>query len=97
MCSIIAHDKQQPTYVDDSISDGGRSISKNATTSALQSLGATLNFIGCWLKHFQHNYQVILIMYHEAIIKLFKQIPTIKSKPLSQKKNQLILADIGGA
>ena len=32
MCSIIAQDKQQPKYVDDEISGGGRLIRKNATT-----------------------------------------------------------------
>ena len=31
MCSIIAHDKQQPAYVDDEISGGGRPIPKNET------------------------------------------------------------------
>ena len=35
MCSITAHDKQQPTYVDDASSGGGRSIPKNSTTAAL--------------------------------------------------------------
>ena len=38
---ILAHDKPQPTYVDYAISSGGREIRKNATTSALESLGAT--------------------------------------------------------
>ena len=32
ICYIIAHDKQQPTYVDDEISGGGRPIPKNKTT-----------------------------------------------------------------
>ena len=58
MCSINAHDKQQPTYVDDAGSGGGRAITKNETTSALESLGATLNFIHCWLKLFHNNYEV---------------------------------------
>ena len=35
MCSITAHDKQQPTYVDEKISDGGKAIPKNSTTAAL--------------------------------------------------------------
>ena len=97
VCSITAHDRQQPTYVDDERSSGGRTIPNNERTVALKSLVATLIFIDCWLKHFHHNYQEILIMYHEDIIELFKQIPTIKSKPLSQDKNlQLLLTDIGG-
>ena len=52
MCYITAHYKEQPTYVDDASSGGGRSIAKNATTVPLQSIGATLNFIDCLLKHF---------------------------------------------
>ena len=37
-------------------------------------------------------------MAHEAMKKLLKQIPTMKSKPLSpDKKNQLLLTDIGCA
>ena len=86
MCSITAHEKQQPTYLDDAKSGSSREIPKNATTASLKQLGATLNFIDCWLKHFRHNYQVILIMYHEIMINLFKQIPTMKSKQLSQDK-----------
>ena len=56
MYYITAHYKQQPRYVDDASSGGGRAIPKNATTAALESLGATLNFIDCWLKHCHHNY-----------------------------------------
>ena len=47
MCSIIAHDKQQPTYVDDEISAGGRPIPNHLETEVLESLVATLNFIYC--------------------------------------------------
>ena len=32
ICSIIAHDKQQHTYVDNEISGGVRPIPNNATT-----------------------------------------------------------------
>ena len=98
MCSVTAHDSQQPTYVDDASISGGRSMHNNETTKALKSLGVTLNFIDCWFKHFQHNYQVILIIYHEAMIELFKQIPTMKSRPLSQyKKHQFLLTDVGSS
>ena len=73
MCYITVNNKQQPTYVDDTISGGGWVIPENATTEALQSLGATLNFIYCWRQKFQNNYQVILIMYHEAMIYLISK------------------------
>ena len=37
-------------------------------------------------------------MYHEAMIELFKQIPTTKSKLLSQyTKHKLLLTEIGGS
>ena len=48
---------QQSAYFDYDRSAGCRSIPNSATTAALNSLGAILNFIGCWLKNFQHNYQ----------------------------------------
>ena len=57
MCSINAHNMQQPTYVDDAISSIGILIPTNSTIATLKSIGATLNFIDCWLKHFQHNYK----------------------------------------
>ena len=57
MCSITAHDRQQSTYVDDTSTAVGRKIPNIARTSALKSIGVTLNFIDCLLKHFQHNYQ----------------------------------------
>ena len=83
MCSITAHDKIQPTYADDASIVSGRSIPKNTTTAVLESLGATLNFIDCWLKLFHKNYEVRSKIYHEAMKNVFKQIPTKKSKPLS--------------
>ena len=55
MWSISAHDKLKPTYIDDASSVCGRSIPKNATIAALSSLGATLNYIDCWLKLFHRN------------------------------------------
>ena len=42
MFPITAHDKKNPTYVDDGISGGGREIPKNETTAALYSLCETL-------------------------------------------------------
>ena len=67
MCFITAHDKLQPKYTGDVSSGGGRSIPQNARTAALESLGATLHFIDCWLKLFHKNNQVRSKMYNEAI------------------------------
>ena len=41
MCSFVANDKMQPNYDDDEISIRDRSIPDNATTKALEALGAT--------------------------------------------------------
>ena len=61
------------------------------------ALGYTLNSIYYWLKLFHKNYGNIYMMYHEAMENLFKQIPTMKSKPLSyDKTHQKILTGIGG-
>ena len=87
MCSITANDKLKPMYVDDSSSVGSREITKNATTAELESLGVTLNFIDFWLKLFHKNYEVRSKIYHEAMKKFFKNIPTKKFKPLVYDKN----------
>ena len=97
MCYIISHDKKQSLYEDEEIVIGDRPIPNNATTESLKALGTTLNFIDFWLKHFDHNYEVRCGMYNKAMKKLFKKIPTMKSKPLSQdKKHQKLLTEIGG-
>ena len=45
MCSIVAHDKKQPSceYYESNIGD--RIIHKHVTTEALEALSATPNFI----------------------------------------------------
>ena len=50
MCYIGAHEKQQPSYVDDGSSGGGKAIPPNLTTEAIYSLGAAFDFNDCWLK-----------------------------------------------
>ena len=82
MCSITAHDKLKPTYVDDASIGGDKATPKNATTVALESLVATLQFIDCRLKLFHNNYEVRSKIYNEYIY-IYEQIPTMKSKPLS--------------
>ena len=97
MCYIVAHDRKQPSYEDEEISIGYRPITKNATTEALESLGATLIFFDIWLKLFDHNYDVICEMYNRAMKNMFQKIPTIKSKPFSQgQKLQKLMTEIGG-
>ena len=97
MCSLAAHDKIQPSYEDDEISVGDRSIPKNATTKLLKSLGATLNFIDICLKLFDENYYARCVAYITAMKDVFKQIPQNMSKPFTTKqKVQKLMTDIGG-
>ena len=87
MCSIDTHEKQQPWYVDDGSSNGGNEFQSNYTTEALDSLGATFDFIYCWLKYFDKNYQAWSNMYSEYMRELFNKIPVQLPKPLSHSKN----------
>ena len=50
MYSIDAHEKQQPSSVNDDSSGDGNALPSNLTTEALISLGATIDFIDCWIK-----------------------------------------------
>ena len=72
MCYLVAHDKIQSAYEDEENSIGGRSIPKNATTEALKSLGATLNFIDVWIKLFLENYDARCIAYINDMREMFK-------------------------
>ena len=65
MCYIIAHNKQQLTYVDGLSSGGGIPIPNNSRIEALKALGGTLNFIDFWLELFHQNYEVRGKMYNE--------------------------------
>ena len=86
LCSIFEHDKKQPAYEDEERSIGDRLVTKNATTEALEALGATLSFIDIWLKLLEDNYGIISGMYNKSDKDMFKKIPTTMSKPLSQKQ-----------
>ena len=60
-------------------------------------MGATLNFIGIWLKLLEDNYEIRYGMYNKAMTYMFKQIPKTMSKPLSPKqKFQKLMIKIGG-
>ena len=57
MCFIYAHEKENQSYSCDGISSGGGCPPQtNSTTESLESLDATINFIGCWLKASEHNF-----------------------------------------
>ena len=57
MCFIDAYEREnQQSSCDDDSNGGGCPLPKKPTTTALESLGATIDFIGCWLKALEHNF-----------------------------------------
>ena len=97
MCSLVAHDKLKLDYKDDEISIGDRSIPDNATTKALEALGATINFIDIWLKLFRENFNARCDAYINAMKYMFMQIPqSVKIALTPKQKVQKLMTDIGG-
>ena len=83
MCSLVAHDRIQDNKQDDESSIGDIEIPKYATVKALDSLGATFNFIDIWLHNFHHNYFARSESYTVAMVEMFKTIPQNFGKPLT--------------
>ena len=97
MCSLVAHDSIQDNEQDDESSPGDIEIPIDATVKALNSLGATFNFIDIWLHNFCRNYFDRSESYTAAMIEMFKTIPPNVGKPLTtREKNQKLITDIGG-
>ena len=76
MCSLVAHDRLQDNEQDDERSLGDREIPKYATVKALNSLGATFNFIDIWLHSFRHNYFERSVSYTAAMVEMFNKDAT---------------------
>ena len=67
------------------------------TTEALETSGATLNFIEIWLKLLYNNYDARCVAYTTAMKEMFKTIPTTVTKLLSpRQKVQKLMTEIGG-
>ena len=95
LCSIVAHDKK-PAYEDDESSIEDRLILKHVTTEALEYLGATPNVIDIWFKLLNKNYDARRVAYSTAIKEMLKQIPTMMTKPPSQRqKSQKLMTEFG--
>ena len=71
ICSIDAHEKQHPTYVDDGSIRIDDALTSNSTTQVLDSLGETFDFVDCWLKGFDENYQDWSNVYGQTMQDLF--------------------------
>ena len=56
MCSIDAYEREnQSSSCDGGSSGGGCPLPTTSITEALESLGATIDFNGCWIKALKHN------------------------------------------
>ena len=73
MCSLVAHDRMQDNKQDYKSSIGDREIPKDATVKALNSFGATFNFIDIWLHNFLDNYFARSESYRVAMVEMFKR------------------------
>ena len=87
MCSIDAHEKYHQSSCDYVSSCGGCPLPSNSTTEALYLLGATIYFIGCWLKALEHNITEHCNMYIFNMNKKNQEIPVELPKQPSPKKN----------
>ena len=87
MCYLVSHDEILPACKDDESSIGNRLIPKHATTEALESLGATINFIDIWIKLLEENDETRHVAYITAMKYIFKQIPPTIIKALTPKKS----------
>ena len=74
MCSIDAHEKN-PSEHGFGRSSGGYPLPSNSTTEASYLLGATINFIGFWLKALKQNFLERCHMYVFTMKTLFLKIP----------------------
>ena len=83
MCSLVAHDRMQDNKQDYESSIGDREIPKDATVKALNSLGATFNFIDIWLHSFCDIYLAQSESYIVAMVDMFKKIPQNIENPLT--------------
>ena len=73
------------------------SIPDNATTKALEALGATINFIDIWLKLFLRKFNARCDACINAMKDMLKQIPqTIKISLTPKQKVHKLMTDIGG-
>ena len=67
------------------------------TKVALEALVDTLSFIEIWLKLLDNNCDARQVAYSTDMKDMFKQIPTMMTKPLiPRQKVQKLMTEIGG-
>ena len=96
MCSIDAREKEHQSSCDDGSSGRGCLLPSNPTTEALVLIGATIDFIRCWLKSLERNVLELFNMYVLNMSKLFQKILVeISKKPSPEGKLKSLLHTIG--
>ena len=94
---IGAHEKEHQPSICDSSSGGGFPLPKHSTIEALESLGATIDFIGCWLKALEHNFIERCNFYTHNMDLLFHKINAgIPNQPIPKETRKFLLRAIGG-
>ena len=88
MCSLVAHDRMENNKQYDESSIGDIEIPKDATVKALNSLGATFNFIDIWLHNCRHNYFSRSESYTVAMVEMLKKIAQNVGKPLTTREKK---------
>ena len=98
MCYIGAYKKEhQSSSCDDESICGGCPLPKNSMIEALESLGATVCFIGCWLKALEHNFLELCDFYTHYLEELFQNIPVeLPNQPSPKEKGKSLLHAIRG-
>ena len=97
MCSLVDHDRLQLDYKDDESSILDRKIPDDATIKTLEALGATINFIGIWLKLIPGTFNPRCDAYINTMKVMFSKIPQIIKISLTPKqKSPKLMTDIGG-
>ena len=99
MCSIYEYEKEYQSSCDDVISGGGCPLPSHSTTEALDLLGATIGFIGFWIKALEHNFIKRCNMYLFNMNKLIQKTPVELPKQPSpkEKRESLLHAFSGGS
>ena len=83
MCSIDAYEREhQLSSCDDGRSGGVFPQPITLKIEALESLGAIIDFIGCWLKALEHKFLERCNFYTHYMEELFDRIPVkLPNKP----------------
>ena len=73
MCCIDAYERDhKSSSCDDGSSGGSCQLKITSTTESLESLGTTIDFIGCWPKASKHNFLELFRLYTHFMEELFK-------------------------